>query len=132
MERLRESAPESGGDPTVVLLSPGAGSAVSSEQSFLARRMGIPVVQGGDLLVLDDQVFLKTVRGLERVEVIYNRVADAWLDPLVFRSDSLSRRARADSLPAQRHRRACQRRRFATRRRSLAAGVRARRSSASI
>ena len=88
MERLRECAAGSGNDPTVVLLSPGAGSAVSSEQSFLARRMGIPVVQGGDLLVLDDQLCLKTVRGLERVEVIYNRVADAWLDPLVFRSDS--------------------------------------------
>jgi len=86
MERLRETA--DGPDPTVVLLSPGAGSAVSSEQSFLARRMGIPVVQGGDLLVLDDRVFLKTVRGLERVESIYNRVADAYLDPLVFRSDS--------------------------------------------
>jgi uncharacterized circularly permuted ATP-grasp superfamily protein/uncharacterized alpha-E superfamily protein len=88
MERLRETAATFTGEPTVVLLSPGAGSAVSSEQSFLARRMGIPVVQGGDLLVLDDCVFLKTVRGLERVEVIYNRVADAWLDPLVFRSDS--------------------------------------------
>ena len=88
MERLRETNPGRGGEPAVVLLSPGAGSAVSSEQSFLARRMGIPVVQGGDLLVLDDCVFLKTVRGLERVEVIYNRVPDAWLDPLVFRSDS--------------------------------------------
>ncbi len=88
MERLRETAATFAGDPTVVLLSPGAGSAVSSEQSFLARRMGIPVVQGGDLLVLDDCVYLKTVRGLERVEVIYNRVADVWLDPLVFRSDS--------------------------------------------
>lgn len=86
MQRLRETTQAF--DPTVVLLSPGAGSAVSSEQSFLARRMGIPVVQGGDLLVLDDHVFLKTVRGLERVEVIYNRVADAYLDPLVFRSDS--------------------------------------------
>ncbi len=88
MERLRETAATFAGEPTVVLLSPGAGSAVSSEQSFLARRMGIPVVQGGDLLVLDDCVYLKTVRGLERVEVIYNRVADAWLDPLVFRADS--------------------------------------------
>jgi len=88
MERLRETAESFGNDPTVVLLSPGAGSAVSSEQSFLARRMGIPVVQGGDLLVLDDCLYLKTVRGLNRVEVIYNRVADAWLDPLVFRSDS--------------------------------------------
>ncbi|MDR3401593.1 MAG: circularly permuted type 2 ATP-grasp protein [Chthoniobacter sp.] len=88
MERLRETNTSRGGEPAVVLLSPGAGSAVSSEQSFLARRMGIPVVQGGDLLVLDDCVFLKTVRGLERVDVIYNRVADVWVDPLVFRSDS--------------------------------------------
>jgi uncharacterized circularly permuted ATP-grasp superfamily protein/uncharacterized alpha-E superfamily protein len=89
MERLRETAAPFGGEPTVVLLTPGTGSAVSSEQSFLARRMGIPMVAGGDLLVLDDCVYLKTVRGLERVEVIFNRVADAWLDPLVFRSDSL-------------------------------------------
>jgi uncharacterized circularly permuted ATP-grasp superfamily protein/uncharacterized alpha-E superfamily protein len=89
LERLRETASNYGMDPTVVLLSPGAGATVSTEQSFLARRMGIPMVQGGDLLVLDDCVYLKTVRGLERVEVIYNRVADAWLDPLVFRRDSL-------------------------------------------
>jgi uncharacterized circularly permuted ATP-grasp superfamily protein/uncharacterized alpha-E superfamily protein len=88
MERLRETNASRGGEPAVVLLSPGAGTAVSSEQSFLARRMGIPVVQGGDLLVLDDCVYLKTVRGLERVDVIYNRVADFWVDPLVFRSDS--------------------------------------------
>jgi uncharacterized circularly permuted ATP-grasp superfamily protein/uncharacterized alpha-E superfamily protein len=89
LERLREAASPYGGDPTVVLLSPGPQSAVASELSFLARRMGIPVVEGGDLLVLNDCVYLKTVRGLERVEVIYNRVADAWLDPLVFRPDSL-------------------------------------------
>jgi uncharacterized circularly permuted ATP-grasp superfamily protein/uncharacterized alpha-E superfamily protein len=89
MERLRETAASFGGDPSVVLLSPGSDSTVSTEQSFLARRMGIPMVQGGDLLVLDDCVYLKTVRGLERVEVIFNRVADAWLDPLVFRRDSM-------------------------------------------
>jgi len=88
VEHLRETNTSRGSEPAVVLLSPGAGSAVSSEQSFLARRMGIPVVQGGDLLVLDDCVYLKTVRGLERVDVIYNRVADVWVDPLVFRSDS--------------------------------------------
>jgi uncharacterized circularly permuted ATP-grasp superfamily protein/uncharacterized alpha-E superfamily protein len=88
MERLRETNNSRGGEPAVVLLSPGTGTAVSSEQSFLARRMGIPVVQGGDLLVLDDCVHLKTVRGLERVDVIYNRVPDVWIDPLVFRSDS--------------------------------------------
>ncbi len=89
VERLRETAAHFGREPNVVLLSPGASSATSNEQSFIARRMGIPVVAGGDLLVLDDHVCLKTVRGLERVDVIYNRVADAWLDPLVFRSDSM-------------------------------------------
>ncbi len=76
-------------DPTVVLLSSGQGSAVYSEHSFLARRMGIPLVQGGDLLVMNDRVYLKTVSGLEPVEVIYSRISDQWLDPLVFRRDSM-------------------------------------------
>lgn len=87
LEHLRSLSPEP--DPTVVLLSPGPGSAVFSEHSFLARRMGIPLVQGGDLLVLNDAVFLKTVSGLEKVEIIYTRVSDQWLDPMVFRRDSL-------------------------------------------
>lgn len=85
--RMLANVPET--DISVVLLSPGPGSAVYSEHSFLARRMGIPVVQGGDLLVLNDCVYLKTVQGLERVEVIYNRLADQWLDPLVFKRNSL-------------------------------------------
>jgi uncharacterized circularly permuted ATP-grasp superfamily protein/uncharacterized alpha-E superfamily protein len=89
VERLRQTATTRGHEPMVVLLSPGSGNAVSSEQSFIARRMGIPVVAGGDLLVLGDCLYLKTVRGLERVDVVYNRVADVWLDPLVFRSDSV-------------------------------------------
>jgi len=88
IERLRQTKAALGREPNVVLLSPGAASSTSNEQSFIARRMGIPVVAGGDLLVLDDHVCLKTVRGLERVDVIFNRVADAWLDPLVFRSES--------------------------------------------
>lgn len=88
VEKLRDAADRSIRDPSVVLLSPGMGSAVYSEHSFLARRMGIPLVQGGDLLVLDDCVYLKTVQGLERVEVIYSRMSDSWLDPLVFRSNS--------------------------------------------
>ncbi len=87
LEHLRSLTNER--DPTVVLLSPGPGSAVFSEHSFLARRMGIPLVQGGDLLVLNDAVFLKTVSGLEKVEIIYTRVSDQWLDPMVFRRDSL-------------------------------------------
>lgn len=87
LETLRGHAPAE--DPTVVLLSPGQGSPAYSEHSFLARRMGIPVVQGNDLLVHRDRVFLKTISGLQRVEVIYTRLADAWIDPLVFRRDSL-------------------------------------------
>ena len=84
MLRALSDAPE----PTVVLLSPGPGSPVYSEHSFLARRMGIALVQGGDLLVLNDAVYLKTVSGLQKVEIIYNRVSDQWLDPMVFRRDS--------------------------------------------
>lgn len=87
LEMLRSFSQVS--DPTVVLLSPGPGSAVYSEHSFLARRMGIPLVQGGDLLVLNDAVYLKTVSGLEKVEIIYSRVSDQWLDPMVFRRDSM-------------------------------------------
>lgn len=87
LEMLRSMSDAS--EPTVVLLSPGPGSAVYSEHSFLARRMGIPLVQGGDLLVLNDAVYLKTVSGLERVEIIYNRISDQWLDPMAFRRDSL-------------------------------------------
>ena len=88
LEGLRALGPCAPEDLSVVLLSPGTGSPVYSEHSFLARRMGIPVVQGGDLLVLNDKLYLKTVQGLERVEVVYNRVADQWLDPLVFDRNS--------------------------------------------
>jgi uncharacterized circularly permuted ATP-grasp superfamily protein/uncharacterized alpha-E superfamily protein len=84
--RLRSMAPIN--NPSVVLLTPGTASAVYSEHSFLARRMGIPLVLGGDLLVLNDSLFLKTVSGLERIDVVYSRVADPWLDPLVFKSDT--------------------------------------------
>jgi uncharacterized circularly permuted ATP-grasp superfamily protein/uncharacterized alpha-E superfamily protein len=75
-------------DPSVVLLTPGVASAVYSEHGFLARRMGIPLVEGGDLVVLEDALFLRTVSGLERIDVIYTRLADPWLDPLVFKRES--------------------------------------------
>ena len=87
LEMLRSFSKES--DPMVVLLSPGPISPAYSEHSFLARRMGIPLVQGGDLLVLNDEVYLKTVSGLSKVDVIYTRVSDQWLDPMVFRRDSI-------------------------------------------
>jgi uncharacterized circularly permuted ATP-grasp superfamily protein/uncharacterized alpha-E superfamily protein len=75
-------------DPSVVLLTPGVASAVYSEHGFMARRMGIPLVEGGDLVVLEDALFLRTVSGLERIDVVYSRLADPWLDPLVFRRES--------------------------------------------
>jgi uncharacterized circularly permuted ATP-grasp superfamily protein/uncharacterized alpha-E superfamily protein len=84
--RLRSLTARS--DPSVVLLTPGVASAVYSEHGFLARRMGIPLVEGGDLVVLGDALFLRTVSGLERIDVVYTRLADPWLDPLVFRRES--------------------------------------------
>jgi uncharacterized circularly permuted ATP-grasp superfamily protein/uncharacterized alpha-E superfamily protein len=87
VEMLRAHSAES--DPMVVLLTPGPRSPAYSEHSFLGRRMGIPLVQGGDLLVLDDAVYLKTVSGLNKVDVIYTRLSDRWLDPMAFRRDSM-------------------------------------------
>ncbi len=89
LETFRSLAPAGVEDPAVALLSGGAGSAAYSEHSFLARRMGIPLVQGGDLLVLDDKLYLKTVTGLEQIHVLYARLSDAWIDSMVFRRDSL-------------------------------------------
>jgi uncharacterized circularly permuted ATP-grasp superfamily protein/uncharacterized alpha-E superfamily protein len=88
VETLRGLAERTWDEPSAVLLSPGTANPLYSEHSFLARRMGIPLVQGGDLLVLDDHVHLKTVRGLKRVDVIYNHVADERLDSLVFKKGS--------------------------------------------
>lgn len=88
LEMLRGAAPEAHSEPSIVLLSPGVESPVLSAHGFLARRMGVPLVQGGDLVVLDDAVYLKTVEGLKKVDVIYNRVPDECLDPLVLRRNS--------------------------------------------
>jgi uncharacterized circularly permuted ATP-grasp superfamily protein/uncharacterized alpha-E superfamily protein len=88
VEMLRSLADRTWEEPSVVMLSPGTTNPLYSEHSFLARRMGIPLVQGGDLLVLDDRVHLKTVRGLKRVDVIFNQVADSRLDSLVFKKGS--------------------------------------------
>ncbi len=88
MEKLRYTRDRENEEPSVVLLSPGPGSPIYSEHSFLARRMGVPLVQGDDLLVLEDRLYLKTVQGLRRVDAVYTRVADDWLDPLVFRKES--------------------------------------------
>jgi uncharacterized circularly permuted ATP-grasp superfamily protein len=77
------------GEPTVVLLTPGIYNSAYFEHSFLARSMGIEIVVGGDLVVKDDVAFMKTTKGLKRVDVIYRRMDDDFLDPTVFRADSV-------------------------------------------
>jgi len=75
--------------PTVVLLTPGVYNSAYFEHTFLARSMGIPIVEGRDLFVKDARVYMRTVAGLVQVDVIYRRIDDDFLDPSVFRSDSL-------------------------------------------
>ena len=85
---LRALAPPSAGDPTFVVLTPGVGNSAYFEHAFLAREMGIALVEGRDLLVHDNVVYMRTTAGLKRVDVIYRRVDDDFLDPLAFRTDS--------------------------------------------
>ncbi|MGE3705864.1 MAG: circularly permuted type 2 ATP-grasp protein [Vicinamibacterales bacterium] len=75
-------------DPTIVVLTPGVGNSAYFEHAFLAREMGVALVEGRDLLVHDDIVYMRTTSGLRRVDVIYRRVDDDFLDPLAFRPDS--------------------------------------------
>ncbi len=76
-------------NPTVVLLTPGIGNSAYFEHTYLARSMGIEIVGGADLIVIDDIVFMKTTKGLKRVDVIYRRIDDDFIDPKVFRKDSV-------------------------------------------
>ncbi len=75
-------------DPTIVLLTPGVYNSAYYEHAFLARQMGIELVEGRDLVVHDNIVYMRTTKGLQRVDVIYRRVDDDFLDPLAFRVDS--------------------------------------------
>jgi uncharacterized circularly permuted ATP-grasp superfamily protein len=85
---LRSLAPEGRTPPTVVLLTPGVYNSAYYEHAFLARHMGIELVEGRDLVVHDNIVYMRTTKGLHRVDVIYRRVDDDFLDPLAFRVDS--------------------------------------------
>jgi uncharacterized circularly permuted ATP-grasp superfamily protein len=76
-------------DPTVVLLTPGVFNSAYYEHSFLADKLGIELVEGRDLVVKNEVVYMRTTEGLKRVDVIYRRVDDDFLDPLAFRSDSM-------------------------------------------
>jgi uncharacterized circularly permuted ATP-grasp superfamily protein len=89
LDTLVASAPTSAGrEPTVVILTPGSFNSAYYEHSFLADKLGVELVEGSDLFVDDDKVFMRTTQGPRRVDVIYRRVDDEFLDPLAFRPDS--------------------------------------------
>ena len=89
LSALRSVAPGSASsEPTVALMTPGVYNSAYYEHSFLADKLGIELVEGRDLIVKNDEVFMRTTEGLKRVDVIYRRVDDDFLDPLTFRPDS--------------------------------------------
>jgi hypothetical protein len=89
LESLRAAAPRARSDPTVVVLTPGVYNSAFFEHSFLARQMGVELVEGRDLVCKAGHVYMRTSSGEERVDVIYRRVDDEFLDPLHFRADSV-------------------------------------------
>jgi uncharacterized circularly permuted ATP-grasp superfamily protein len=89
LEALRAAAPGGIRDPNVVVLTPGVYNSAFFEHSFLARQMGVELVEGRDLLCRNDSVYMRTSNGEERVDVVYRRIDDDYLDPLQFRSDSV-------------------------------------------
>ncbi len=88
-ETLLHCAPEGVEDPNVIVLTPGIYNSAYYEHSFLAQQMGVPLAQGSDLTIIDGQVMLRTTRGFEKVDVIYRRIDDEFLDPEVFNKESL-------------------------------------------
>jgi uncharacterized circularly permuted ATP-grasp superfamily protein len=89
LQTLQHVRPRDVASPTVVLLTPGVYNSAYFEHSFLAQQMGIELVEGRDLTVRDGVVWMQTTRGLARVDVIYRRMDDTFLDPTVFRPDSM-------------------------------------------
>jgi uncharacterized circularly permuted ATP-grasp superfamily protein len=89
LKTLQHLAPEHVDDPTIVVLTPGMYNSAYYEHSFLAQQMGVELVEGRDLVVSDGFVYMRTTHGFERVDVIYRRIDDDFLDPQVFREDSM-------------------------------------------
>jgi len=89
LSTLRSIAPEGRAEPTIVLLTPGVYNSAYFEHTYLARQMGIELVEGRDLVIHDNVVYMRTTAGLKRVDVIYRRVDDDFIDPLAFRTDSI-------------------------------------------
>ena len=88
LSTLRSLAPVGVSEPTIVLLTPGVFNSAYFEHTYLARQMGIPLVEGRDLLVHNNFIYMRSTAGLKKVDVIYRRVDDDFLDPLTFRPDS--------------------------------------------
>ncbi|WP_420475998.1 circularly permuted type 2 ATP-grasp protein [Noviherbaspirillum sp. ST9] len=88
LDNLRSVAPVGVTDPTVVVMTPGMYNSAYFEHAFLAQQMGVELVEGQDLFVNDNAVYMRTTRGPKRVDVIYRRIDDDFLDPLAFRADS--------------------------------------------
>jgi uncharacterized circularly permuted ATP-grasp superfamily protein len=88
LRTLQHAAPAGVADPTVVVLTPGAYNSAYFEHTYLARQMGVEIVEGRDLVVKDQHVYMRTTKGLKPVHVIYRRIDDDFLDPTVFRKDS--------------------------------------------
>ena len=88
LDNLRSVAPVGVSDPTVVVMTPGMYNSAYFEHAFLAQQMGVELVEGQDLFVNDNAVYMRTTRGPKRVDVIYRRIDDDFLDPLAFRADS--------------------------------------------
>ena len=89
LDTLLHAAPRLSEKPVVVILTPGMANSAYFEHSFLAREMGVVLVEGRDLIVEDNYVFMRTTQGKQKVDMIYRRVDDDFLDPLTFRRDSL-------------------------------------------
>ncbi len=89
LSTMRYLAPENRPEPTIAIITPGVYNSAYFEHAFLARQMGIELVEGRDLVVHDNVVYMRTTAGLRRVDVIYRRIDDDFIDPLIFRSDSM-------------------------------------------
>ena len=92
---LKSMASDWRSDPQVVVLTPGVYNSAYYEHAYLARLMGVPLVEGRDLVMHDNRVFMRTTSGLRRVDVIYRRVDDDFIDPLTFRRELVAGRGRA-------------------------------------
>ena len=89
LENLRGVSPKTDDQPTVAILTPGPFNSAYFEHAFLAQQMGVELVEGQDIFVQDHRVYMRTTRGPQRLDVIYRRMDDDYIDPLVFRSDSV-------------------------------------------